>query len=229
MKLRKINPFWIRTGAISAIALALILYTLPFVKKLILDPPHLPLGSLTGSPASAPSVTPKPAPPESRVIRLNIEGQPIETELKLFDQAILPFTTYVPAKEFQSDIGSSGEGQGVRFYYSPTGKKDETAYIHVFLPNTPSSVEDIRQIILGDQGLMASNQWELVDRTDVVSYPWAKEKLTYQQNNSGAIGTIYIGEDKGKAFYLLTHYPAEYVDGFEPRSAVVLENLQFRE
>jgi hypothetical protein len=43
------------------------------------------------------------------------------------------------------------------------------------------------------------------------------------------IGAIYIGEDKGKAFYILTHYPAEYSDGFEPRSAVILENLQFRE
>jgi hypothetical protein len=81
---------------------------------------------------------------------------------------------------------------------------------------------------------MASNNWELVDRTDVISYPWAKEKLTYQQqtqNTAGemAIGAIYIGEDEGKAFYVLTHYPAEYSDGFEPRSAVILENLQFRE
>jgi hypothetical protein len=228
MRLRKINPFWIKTGAIAAIVL--LACAIPLLKILLPGvPPEAPVSSapVIASPSGAPSS----AQPESRVIPLSIEGQPVETELKLFDPATLPFTTYIPAQDFQSETGASGEGQGVRFYYSPTGKKDEAAYIHVFLPRSPSSVEEIRQIVLGDQGLMASNQWELGDRTDVVSYPWAKEKLTYQQQtpNGLAVGAIYIGENQGKAFYVLTHYPAEYTDGFEPRSAVILENLKFRE
>lgn len=237
MKLRNINPLWVGAGLSTLIISVLIAYALPFFDRLN------PSSSPSKSPAASPSPSgtgnaatqgSKQFQPESRVIPLSIEGQPIEVELKLFNPVDAPFTTYVPAKDFQSDVSGSGEGQGIRFYYSPTGKKDVSAYVQMFMPSSPSSVEDIRQLILGDAGIMASNQWELVDRTDVISYPWAKEKLTYQQPTQGAagsmiIGAIYIGEDKGRAFYILTHYPAEYSDGFEPRSAVILENLQFRE
>lgn len=239
MKPRTINPLWVGAGLSTLITLALIAYTLPFFDRLN------PLSSSSESPTIFPSSSPsgttsptnqssEPFQPESRVILLSIEGQSVEVELKLFNVVDLPFTTYVPAKDFQGNVDGSGEGQGIKFYYSPTGKKDENAYVQMFLPSSPNSVEDIRQLILGDEGVMAGNQWELVDRTDVISYPWAKEKLTYQQQTQDtpgemAIGAIYIGEDKGKAFYILTHYPAEYADGFEPRSAVILENLQFRE
>ncbi len=238
MKPRNINPLWVGAALSTLIISALTVYALPFFKTLNSSSP-------VSSPAVSPSLSPsgvattttqgsKQFQPESRVIPLSIEGQSVEVELKLFDLADVPFTTYVPAKDFQSDVGGSGEGQGIRFYFSPTGKKDKDAYVQMFMPSSPNTVEDIRQLILGDAGVMASNQWELVDRTDVISYPWAKEKLTYQQQTQDMagemiVGAIYIGEDKGKAFYILTHYPAEYADGFEPRSAVILENLQFRE
>lgn len=238
MKPRNINLLWVGAVLSTLVISALAVYTLPFFKSLN---PSSPSGSPTASPTPSPSSTTNiptqdsnQFQPESRVIPLNIEGQPVEVELKLFNPVEVPFTTYVPAKDFQSDVSGWDNGQGIRFYYSPTGKKDENAYVQMFMPDSPNSVEDIRQLILGNEGIMASNQWELVDRTDVISYPWAKEKLTYQQQTGGvdgemAIGAIYIGEDRGKAFYVLTHYPAEYSDGFEPRSAVILENLQFRE
>jgi hypothetical protein len=214
MKTRKINPWW-GAAALTTIASLLVAGALLFSKTPIAPPAPI-----------AASVQ-----PETRVTPITIEGQPIEVELKLFDQKQLPFTTYAPAKDFQSSIGASGEGQSIRFYFSPTGQKDESAYIHIFLPASLTELEDLRQLVLGDNGLMASSQWELTDRTDIVSYPWAKEKLTYQQQtpNGLVVGTIYIGENQGKAFYLVTHYPAEYTDGFEPRSAVILENLKFRE
>lgn len=239
MKLRNINPLWVGAVLSTVIISALVIYTLPFLKSLYPGSPsgNSSIASPSPSPSGAASATNQgssPFQPESRVIPLSIEGQQIEVELELFNLAALPFTTYVPAKDFQSNVSGADEGEGIRFYYSPTGKKDESAYVQMFMPSSPNSVEDIQQLILGDEGVMASNQWELVDRTDVISYPWAKEKLTYQQQTQGAkgemiVGAIYIGEDKGKAFYILTHYPAEYSDGFEPRSAVILENLQFRE
>ncbi|HEY9639533.1 MAG TPA: hypothetical protein V6C57_03575 [Coleofasciculaceae cyanobacterium] len=108
--------------------------------------------------------------PDTRVLPINIEGQLTEIELRLFDQAPLPFTTYVPIKDFTSEVGSSEEGTGVRFYYSPKGVKDEKAYIHIFLPTQNMPVDGVRDLILGDGGLLASNGWELVDRTDIVSY-----------------------------------------------------------
>jgi len=242
MKLRNIHPLWAGAVLSTLIVAALTAYTLPLFKSLNSSSPSgsspAPSSPSPASTANATAQNSRQFQPESRVIALSIEGQSVEVELKLFNPVEVPFTTYVPAKDFQSDISGLNKGQGIRFDYSPTSKKDENAYVQIFMPDSPNSVEDIRQLILGDEGVMASKQWELVDRTDVISYPWAKEKLTYQQPAGGAaggtagemaIGAIYIGEDKGKAFYVLTHYPAEYSDGFEPRSAVILENLQFRD
>jgi hypothetical protein len=168
---------------------------------------------------------------ESRILPVNVEGKLTEIELKLFNQLPLPFTAYVPVKDFTSEVGSSEEGTGVRFYYSPKGVKNEKAYIHIFLPAQDTSVERVQALLIGDGGLLASNGWELIDRTNIVSYAWAKEKLIYQQRASDQtfVGSIYIGEQNGKAFYAFTHYPIEYRNVFEPRSTIVIESLQFKE
>lgn len=187
--------------------------------------------------AESPSATASPTAssgqerPDTRVMPMTIEGQVIEMELELFDKQPLPFTTYVPAKDFQNEVDSSDQGTVAQFFFSPTGQKDEAAYVQIFLPARYTSIEDMRELLLSDRGLLATNSWQLVDRTDIVSYPWAREKLIYQQQleQQNFVGSIYIGEYRGRAFYALTHYPAEYVDGFEPRSTIMLENLQFRD
>lgn len=180
----------------------------------------------------APSST-NAAQPDTKIITMNLEGNPTEVELKRFHQAPLPFTTYYPEDAFIPEMANSESGAGVRFYFSPTGQKDKTAYLSFFFPNTPNSVESIQDLILGDRGLLIRNDWELLDRTDIVSYPWAKEKLLYQYQDSDnkelVVGAIYVGQEEGQSFYTLTHYPAEYGDGFEPRSNILLENLQFDE
>ncbi|MBW4660824.1 MAG: hypothetical protein KME15_19290 [Drouetiella hepatica Uher 2000/2452] len=168
--------------------------------------------------------------PDARILPVNVEGKLTEIELKLFDQPPLPFTTYVPVKDFTSEVGSSEEGTGVRFYYSLKGVKNDKAYIHIFLPTQAISVEEMQDLLIGDGGLMASNGWELSDRTDIVSYGWAKEKLIYQQRTPTQLfmGSIYVGEQNRRAFYAFTHYPVEIRNAFEPRSTVVLESLQFK-
>jgi hypothetical protein len=169
--------------------------------------------------------------PDTKIITMNLEGQPTEVELKRFHQSPLSFTTYYPEGAFTPEMNSSDEGTGVRFYFSPTGKKNKAAYIHFFFPRGTNSLESVQDLLLGDQGLLVANHWELIDRTDIVSYPWAKEKLLYQhqENTERMVGAIYIGQAGGQTFYTLTHYPVEYGDGFEPRSNIVLENLQFEE
>ena len=198
----------------------------------------------SSEPDSSPTPTPSPSidrpttsesannsrtQPDTKIITMNLEGKSTEVTLKRFHQAPLPFTTYYPEKSFTPEMTSSVDGTGVRFYFSPTGKKDEAAYISFFFPNRLSSLESIQNDILGDQGLLVKNGWELLDRTDIVSYPWAEEKLLYQHQTDSElmVGAIYIGQENGQVFYTLTHYPVEYGDGFEPRSNIVLENLQF--
>lgn len=166
--------------------------------------------------------------PDTKIITMNLEGQPTEVELKRFHQSNLPFTTYYPEQSFTPEMSTSENGTGVRFYFSPTGKKDENAYIYFFFPHRSNTIASMQDSILGEQGLLVRNGWELLDRTDIVSYLWAEEKLLYQQQGAELmVGAIYIGQEDGQTFYTLTHYPVEYADGFEPRSNIVLENLQF--
>jgi hypothetical protein len=195
-----------------------------------------PNGSLAApveSPAesASPSSASEQIRPDTRIMPMTIEGQVVEMELRLFNQPALPFTTYVPKKDFQDEVDSSEQGTVAQFVFSPGGKKNEMAYVQIFLPSRQTSVEDMRELLLSEQGLLASNNWELVDRTEIVSYPWAREKLIYQQQTEKEdfYGSVYIGDYKGRSFYALTHYPVEYADGFEPRSTIMLENLRFRD
>jgi hypothetical protein len=190
--------------------------------------PPSPAASNSSTDAS-PSGPPDKVQPDSKIITMSLEGEASEVELKLFQHQALPFTTYYPAQAFTPEVRTSKDGVEVWFYFSPTGVKDENAYLSFFLPNRSTNVETMQNMILGDRGLLVDNQWELLDRTDIVSYGWAEEKLLYQHRKGGeqAVGAIYVGEEDGQAFYTLTHYPVEYGDGFEPRSNIILENLQF--
>ncbi|WP_416674441.1 hypothetical protein [Egbenema bharatensis] len=167
-----------------------------------------------------------------KIVTVNLEGQATQMELQLFQQDALPFTTYYPVSGFTPEVAQSESHQSTiaQFYFSPTGTKDDEAYVKVFFPHRSVSLEAIQDLVLGEQGLLVNNQWELVDRTNIVSYPWATEKLIYQhrdQNSEMSVGSIYIGQEGDYTFYVVTHYPIEYGDGFEPRSSIVLENLQF--
>ena len=167
--------------------------------------------------------------PATKIVTVNLEGQATQMELHLFHQDVLPFTTYYPVTGFTPEVSQSAQATIVQFYFSPTGTKDDEAYISVFMPSRSVSTQAMQDLILGEQGLLVDNEWELVDRTDIVSYPWATEKLIYQHvdNAEMTVGSIYIGQEAGYTFYIVTHYPVEYGDGFEPRSSIVLENLQF--
>jgi hypothetical protein len=167
-----------------------------------------------------------------KIVTVNLEGQATQMELQLFQQDTLPFTTYYPVSGFTPEVSRSNSQPATmtQFYFSPTGTRDDEAYLTVFFPHRSVSLEAMQELVLGEQGLMVENQWELVDRTNIVSYPWATEKLIYQQvnqNSEMSVGSIYIGQEGDYTFYVVTHYPIEYGDGFEPRSSIVLENLQF--
>lgn len=192
--------------------------------------PESPVASSTASATPSPVASVNSDRPDTRVMPMTIEGRVLEIEMRLFDQQPLPFTTYVPIKDFQTEVNQSDQGTVAQFFFSPKGKRDSSAYVQIFLPTRQTSVESMRGLLLDNEGLLATNNWQLVDRTDIVSYPWAEEKLIYrhQIGKNTYLGSIYIGEYEGRSFYALTHYPAEYIDGFEPRSTIMLENLQFR-
>jgi hypothetical protein len=141
-----------------------------------------------------------------------------------------PFTTYYPESDFVVESGASDEGMGVWFYSKASGKKYESAYVHFFFPAKPPSIEGMRRSVIGKRGLMETNKWTVQRRSQNVPYRWAKERIDFVQTkgNQSIMGTVYIGEYKGKAFRVTEHFPADYGDGFAPRSSIVLRELQFK-
>jgi hypothetical protein len=175
----------------------------------------------------APATT-SPTLPKTKTYPMSVEGEKTDITLKLYDERSQDFTTYIPEDDFVAESVSSGEGTGTRLFYNVTGTQDKDAYISIFFPNQDTTFEQVEALVTGKGGLVESNQWQVLNRTKDVPYSWAKEKISYQKGTGtpNIVGEVYIGHDKGKAFYVVTQYPAEYGDGFAPRSYVVLNNLQ---
>jgi|GEM_PF-4829779 hypothetical protein len=184
--------------------------------------------------ASTPDPGKSPAPgdrPETRIMAMRLDGRMAEVELKLLNQQDFPFTTYFPAKDFKAQQITAEAGTGVRLVYSPQGKPRSNTYLDIVLPQQNATLDQLRDYVLDPQGLLAKNQWQLTDRTNIVSYPWVKEKLIYRQETPNGIveGAVYLGETEGQAFYLVAHYPKKDINRFESLGTIALENLQFRD
>lgn len=200
-----------------------------------------PESSSTESPAASPSApaavesqTPfaqAEALPDSKMASMSIEGESEEVPMQLYDEPSLPVMTYLPNGDFTPELSESEDGTGVRFYWTVAGQRDDQAYIELAFPKSAISVAELQEQITGEDGLIASNGWELRDRTEEVPYPWAREAIAFESNADGtpSTGYILIGEHDGSAFYASTHFPLEYGDGFGPRANLVFENLTFRE
>lgn len=151
--------------------------------------------------------------------------------VKLFDQEGFPFATYFTEDDFSVELASSDEGIGTFFYSKVEGKQDKLAYVHIFFPANPATVEQMRKEVIGKRGLLETNKWKVKGRSQDVSFGWAKERIDFErpfnaQNN--IIGTVYIGEYNGKAFRITEHFPADYGDGFSPRASIILKELKLR-
>ncbi len=163
--------------------------------------------------------------PATKTATISIEGEKTPITLKLYNQYSDLFTTYFPDKEFIAEGSSSGEGTGVRFIANFGGSKNENAYIHVAFLNDLKNLNQLRNFINGKNGLIASNGWRAVSRSQKVSYPWAKEKIVFSKGKD-IVGDVYLGQQNGKVFYVILHFPVAYGDGFPPRADLILQNLE---
>jgi hypothetical protein len=181
----------------------------------------------TANQTSNPSPKPKSRPSKKTVTD---EWTQKQIPVKLFDAKGFPFTTYFPESDFIVESASAGEGTGVWFYSKASGKKYQSAYVHVFFPAKPTTLESMRRAVTGKRGLMETNKWTVKSRTQDVPYRWARERIDFEQpqGNTSIMGTVYIGEYKGKAFRVTEHFPADYGDGFAPRASIILKELQLK-
>lgn len=163
--------------------------------------------------------------PATKTVTITVEGEKTPLLLKLYEEYRDLFTTYFPEQDFLAEGISSGEGTGVRFIANFGGSKNENAYVSFSFLNGIKSIEQLRKFVNGKSGLITSNGWRVVSRTQKVSYSWAKEKIVFRKGQD-ITGTVYLGQQNGRVFYAIAHYPVEYGDGFPPRSNLILQNLQ---
>jgi hypothetical protein len=161
--------------------------------------------------------------PATKKATLYIEGEKSTITLKLYQNP--SFSTYFPSDDFLVKSSSSGEGQGVEFIANFGNKKNENAYVHFAFLNNFQKYSQVSKFVNSKNGLISGNKWRVVSRTKNTFYPWVKEKIVFSQGKN-IVGSIYIGEQKGKAFYVITQFPAEYADGFTPRADLILRNLE---
>jgi hypothetical protein len=150
--------------------------------------------------------------------------------LKLYDELSQVFTTYFPKDDFVAESASSGADTGSIFYYNVDGNKNKDVYVSISFPTGANNAEQLERLLTAKGGLVQKNQWQMEERTKDVPYSWAKEKIIYKQPGSedNLLVQLYIGEANGKVFYVITHYPAEYGDGFAPRANFILDNLEVK-
>ncbi len=163
--------------------------------------------------------------PTTKTATISVEGEKTSITLRLYDQYSNLFTTYFPDKEFLAQGSSSDEGTGVRFIANFGGSKNENAYVHIAFLNNLKTLQQLKGFVNAKNGLIASNRWRVVDRTQKVPYAWAREKIVFSKGKN-IVGNVYLGQENGKVFYVITNYPVEYGDGFAPRADLILQNLQ---
>lgn len=164
-------------------------------------------------------------PPQTKAATISIEGEKTPIILKIYEEYKSLFITYFPDQDFVAEGVSSGEGTRVKFIVNFDDQRNENAYISVFFPNKVKTMAELESFVNSQSGLIASNQWRVISRSSNVSYPWAKQKIDFRQGQD-ITGTIYLGEQNDKFFYVINHYPIEYADGFSPRADLILQNLQ---
>lgn len=186
-----------------------------------------PTATQTNQSARTAQSTTNSQKPSTKTDIISIEGEKTQVTLKLYDKASGVFTTYYPEKDFIAQSRSLGEGIGTQFIYNVGGHQNQNVFVALFFPTKATTLEQLKQVAQ-QRGLIQPNQWQVVTQTTEVPYSWAKEKIVYKKRASSHNlgGEVYVGEANGKAFYVVTHYPAEYGDGFGPRANLILQNLQ---
>lgn len=173
--------------------------------------------------------------PATKLTIVMLDGQQAEVELELFNPIGFPLTFYTPVGVFTRELQSSAEGLRAQLSY----QSDATAftdpprqtYVSLTIPDEELTIDELRDRIVGETGLMVRQQWQMVDRTRVLTYSWAIERIDFQSTVAGQVylGSIVLGDRDGQLFYTVTHYPQALRQEFLPLASLILETIEHRQ
>lgn len=178
-------------------------------------------------PGEPPADTTTYAP--TRTDTLYVEGTPAPIEMPLYDEAALPFVTYLPPGDFVAQHTETPEGHGVRFTANFGGVESPDAYAEFFFPLDDELAESMETLAAYAQEEVERNEWTLV--AGETRCPWATQQFRFEDDTGPAPATGYVclGTHAGEPFYLLVHYPREYAEGFGPRLDAALDAFRWRD
>lgn len=175
--------------------------------------------------------------PDTVTDTILIEGMPERIALRLFhtpDGFPLPFTAYLPSDmASETSEGEGAAGPSVRFVAEFGGVRNDRALIHLFVQPEGTDPQQALALVRAYQagtGVPVSRGLEpLGDPEALRRMPWADHAyaIRYQAGGAWYLGSIGLGSRDGRLYHLVTHYPAEYADGFAPRSALVLDTWRW--
>jgi hypothetical protein len=153
-------------------------------------------GSAAGDPAVVHHPEP-PARPETRTDSIQVEGAYTRFTARLVaPEGSIPFSAYVPADMIFEPV-SSDEGDGYYFFANFGGRKNENAFLLVFL--LPAGA------------------------TDEVARTMANAFVA-SRSRPGNFVRADVGNHGGRNFYAAYAYPAEFGDGMGPRTHYIRDN-----
>ena len=172
-------------------------------------------GSATGDPSVVHHPEPPPRPAEKTDSTL-MEGKYEKFSAKLEEGNGEPrFSTYVP-RDMIYEPAASGEGEGHYFYMTSAGKKDDKAFMLVFIFPERTTEPDARKMLEA----FASSR-KPVARTAEAGTRYresiVERDFQYQTNGLWYQGSVALGKYNDRFFYLALQHPEDYSEVFYPR------------
>lgn len=152
-----------------------------------------------------------------------LEGMPQKFTLHLVEGDPLPFYTYIPS-DMTETLVRTGEGAGFLFNTNFAGNRRDDVYLTIiFYPQRTKLAEGIHSA----ERLLSQPGWQKTSLPPEQSYPWAAKQWSFRHTASGIgyIGSLAVGQHNNLVFYIMTHYPPEFGDGFLPRSRKILDEF----
>jgi hypothetical protein len=188
-------------------------------------------GSATLQPPAA-----APARPQSIQDTLMVEGMPEPVESRLAESPEARFSTYVPPG-ITMEVLTTGDSASVRFSASFAGPADPNAYMHVRTYPPHAGVGTARENIATFLRTLRPHDdpvGGMVRGTEPYEQaeppPWGEEAHTFAYTGDTSIrytGRIVLARSTSGFFHVLTHYPAEFGDGLEPRFERILRHWRW--
>lgn len=161
-----------------------------------------------------------PESPKSKTGKLHIEGSEETITLHLLDQP--SFITYYP-EDMIAVADNPERRETVRFIANFGGQRNDDAYMELHL--FPEETDEAAALSQTEE--LAASYGHAVTRQQQHRYTESIAEFAGMADSMTV--SLALGKHGDIFYYILIHHPAEYSDGFSPRSRLILEELRWKD